>query len=165
MLTHQWPRGFHRQLPADGGVPADLLPPGVDVAGVGSECAAEICAAVRPRYHFCAGEDASFARAPFRQPAAVPRGATIVTRMVGLAAISADKKKKWLHALSLILLCKFTNRVRLPTRRGRHEAFPTNAPHLAQGFRAVHFDCRRVGWKFWVVLALGQDLFVHCSVG
>ena len=99
LLTHDWPRGFHRQLPPDG-VPADLLPDR-NLPDVGSEGVAEMAAAVRPRYHFCGTNDQPFARAPYRQ--SLPGGGQpSVCRLVCLANVSADnKKKKWLHALGL----------------------------------------------------------------
>ena len=95
LLTHEWPRGFYRQLPDDG-VPADVLPDR-DLPEVGSEKVAEMVASVRPRYHFCAGEDTFFARAPYRQDAG-----RSVCRLVCLASVNPEpKKKKWLHALAL----------------------------------------------------------------
>lgn len=98
LLTHDWPRGFCRQLP-EGGVPADVLPER-DLPEVGSETVAEIAACVRPRYHFCATEDQFFQRAPYRQRTTAAGGLS-VCRLVCLACVGPDKKKKWLHALSL----------------------------------------------------------------
>lgn len=102
LLTHEWPRGFHRQLP-EGSFPVDLLPER-DLPSVGVERVAELAATARPRYHFCATEDAAFQRAPYRQPAHPSGGASLgsVCRLVALAAVGPDKKKKWLHALSLV---------------------------------------------------------------
>ena len=106
LLTHEWPRGCFRQLPTDGGVPADLLPDR-DLATVGEELVAELAASLRPRYHFCGGEDAFFARAPYRATSHAsapnrPPPSTIVARLIALASVNPDKKKKWLHALSLV---------------------------------------------------------------
>lgn len=94
LLTCDWPRGFFRKVPADG-VPADVLPER-ELPEVGSEQVAEMACCVQPRYHFCGTEDTFFARAPYRQ------GSGSVCRLVCLAAVNADpKKKKWLHALAL----------------------------------------------------------------
>ena len=106
LLTHEWPRGFFRQLPEVNGLPADLLPDR-DLPTVGSELVAEIAASVRPRYHFCATEDAFFARAPYRavthHPAPnMPPPRCTVARLIALAGVGPDKKKKYLHALSLV---------------------------------------------------------------
>ena len=106
LLTHEWPRGFHQQLPAEGGLPPDLLPER-DLPTVGAELVAELAATVRPRYHFCGTEDAFFQRAPYRAashpPAAnLPPPTTTISRLITLASVGADKKKKWLHALSLV---------------------------------------------------------------
>ena len=103
LLTHEWPRGWHRKLP-DGSLAVDLLPDS-DLPSVGAERVAEMVAAVRPRYHFCGSENAFFARPPFRQlaPSTRAHAATIVSRLVALANVgNADKKQKWLHALSLV---------------------------------------------------------------
>ncbi|KAL1523613.1 hypothetical protein AB1Y20_018549 [Prymnesium parvum] len=96
MLTHQWPRGFFRQLP-EGSLPVDLLPDS-DLPEVGSEIVAELACSLRPRYHFCGSEGQFWQRPAFRQGA----GCAHVCRLVALGAVQADKKQKWLHALSLV---------------------------------------------------------------
>ena len=87
----------------DGSLAVD--PAHSDLPSVG-ERVAEMVAAW-PRYHFCGSENAFFARAPFRQLAPTTDGhahaTTIVSRLVALANVgNADKKQKWLHALSLV---------------------------------------------------------------
>lgn len=100
LLTHEWPRGFFRNLP-EASLSADLLPDS-NLPDVGSEVVSEVVCALRPRYHFCAGEAQFWQRAPHRQGA----GCAHVCRMVALAGVPADKgggkKQKWLHALSLL---------------------------------------------------------------
>ena len=96
LLTHEWPRDWYKQL-ADGAVPADLLADR-DLSEVGSELAAELAVALRPRYHFCASEGQFWQRPPFRQGGICGH----VCRLVAMAHVQPDKKQKWVHALSLV---------------------------------------------------------------
>jgi len=95
LLTSPWPRGAFRQLD-EGALSADLLPDR-DLHEVGLEALAELAVLLRPRYHFAATENQFWQRPPYRHSAAT----TMLCRFIALAAVQADKKQKWLHALSL----------------------------------------------------------------
>jgi len=55
-------------------------------------------AVLRPRHHFCGTEGQFYARPPYR----LPDGHTC--KLLGMASVQADKKQRWLYALSLVPL-------------------------------------------------------------
>jgi hypothetical protein len=69
----------------------------------GHQCIAELCVALKPRYHFSTCLQASFEREPFEQPADYQSSeSTSVTRFESLAAYEhSSKENKWLSAFRL----------------------------------------------------------------
>jgi hypothetical protein len=95
LLTADWGRGVHRQMPAS------LLDPlGLNMQAVGCPIISSIATNISPRYHFCASEGFFFERLPYRN-----QSAAHITRFIALGGVpevkNSDKKRKWLHALNL----------------------------------------------------------------
>jgi hypothetical protein len=95
LLTADWGRGVHLQMPAS------LLDPlGLNMQTVGCPIVSSIATQFAPRYHFCASEGFFFERLPYRNPSG-----THVTRFIALGGVpqekTSDKKRKWVHALNL----------------------------------------------------------------
>ena len=93
LVTSAWParvtRGSRFDPPADDERPAE-------------ECVAQLCAAVQPRYHFSPTASSFYEREPFAHPPAEPGSTTRrVTRFLGIAALNAASKAKWLYAFAL----------------------------------------------------------------
>ncbi|CAM9534173.1 unnamed protein product [Chrysoparadoxa australica] len=95
LLTSDWARGVEVDLPTS--TYEELKALGVHVAGVGSTVAAEAAVSVKPRYHFAGGEGIFFQRQPYRN------SGSHATRYIALGNVSTtkDKKRKWLHAISV----------------------------------------------------------------
>lgn len=95
LLSCAWPKGFYHHLDPTS-LPADLLP-GKDLPDVGLDALAGLAVTLRPRFHFCGGEDQFWQRPPFRLPASQH-----VCRLVGLSCVQEDKKQTWLKAFALV---------------------------------------------------------------
>jgi hypothetical protein len=94
LLTTTWPASIRNgsKIPLAEGV---MLP-------IGQEHIADLCAALKPRYHFSSSLDSFFEREPFfHSPTADTPDVKPVTRFISLAAHGNSKKQKSLYAFSL----------------------------------------------------------------
>ncbi|CAN0109654.1 unnamed protein product, partial [Phaeothamnion confervicola] len=102
LLTTDWPQGAEVDLPAASF--EELKKMGVHVAAAGHPDNTAAALAAKPRYHFAATRDAFFQRLPYRLPEPPPPGqkGVVFTRFVALATVgNPDKKRRWMHALSV----------------------------------------------------------------
>lgn len=93
LITNQWPQGVrsgsNHYLPEDVEPPAD------------AQCIAELCAALKPRYHF-SPSIAYYSREPFFHPATeVEPEVTKVTRFESLAPFNNERKEKWSYGFKI----------------------------------------------------------------
>ena len=104
LLTYQWPASITQGLEAYG--PSAAPPEGLR-ASYGCKEVGDLASIARPRYHFAAGEDASFARLPYFNR---DLGVGIrVTRFVALGPMSGETPPppymQCLHLASLQRRC------------------------------------------------------------
>ena len=92
LITAQWPAGVRDRSK----VAFNLI----DKGPVEQQCVAELCATLKPRYHFSTSPGASFEREPFFFDKTEDGGYPI-TRFVSLAEFGNTKKQKWISAFSL----------------------------------------------------------------
>lgn len=95
LITNQWPKGI--RTGSDVNVPEDksLLPSEV-------QCVADVCATLKPRYHFSASDHFFYEREPFfHLPTEDNPDAKPLTRFISLA--SYGSKQKAMYAFSLDL--------------------------------------------------------------
>ncbi|KAF2147345.1 uncharacterized protein K452DRAFT_314529 [Aplosporella prunicola CBS 121167] len=95
LITSQWPASIRTGSK-------------VDFAAEGEEglfqkqCVADLCAALKPRYHFSVSPNAFYEREPFFHP---PSDETSegyrITRFISLAPYGNPKKAKWIYAFSI----------------------------------------------------------------
>ena len=93
LVTNQWPQGVRsgskRYLPEDIEPPFD------------AQCISDLCAALRPRYHFSAAAT-YYSREPFFHPSAEGETEiTKVTRFEALAPFANTRKEKWFYAFKI----------------------------------------------------------------
>ena len=94
LLSSCWPAsirtGSRVQLPEDGAEPAE------------EQCIADLCATLRPRYHFSTSGEGFYEREPFfHVPKEDKPDERPSTRFISLASASAKSKAKWLYAFSI----------------------------------------------------------------
>ena len=66
------------------------------------QCIAELCAALKPRYHFAASKEKFYEREPFvHHTADTTTTGHLVTRFISLAPFENVAKHKWIYAFSL----------------------------------------------------------------
>ncbi|KAL8784591.1 MAG: hypothetical protein Q9213_003846, partial [Squamulea squamosa] len=77
------------------------LPDGIE-APVGEQSVADLCSALRPRYHFSTTSDAFYEREPFvHRPSEKEPDTKHVTRFISLASSNTPLKQKSLYAFSI----------------------------------------------------------------
>ncbi|KAK5169096.1 uncharacterized protein LTR77_006405 [Saxophila tyrrhenica] len=89
LITNDWPAAIR-----DG---AKAFYNGTEDPPQGIQSIAELCAAVKPRYHFSASS-AFYERDPFFHPDEGPKP---ITRFISLAPFGNPEKSKWIYAFSL----------------------------------------------------------------
>ena len=94
LLSSCWPAsirtGSKVQLPEDTTEPVE------------EQCIADLCATLRPRYHFSTSGESFYEREPFfHAPKEDQPDERPLTRFISLASPSAKSKAKWLYAFSL----------------------------------------------------------------
>ncbi|KAL9025965.1 MAG: hypothetical protein Q9196_005298, partial [Gyalolechia fulgens] len=94
LLTTHWPSDVRKGSKV-------VLPDGVETPS-GERCVADLCLALRPRYHFSTSSDAFYEREPFfhppteKEPEAKP-----ITRFLSLASSTNATKQKSIYAFSI----------------------------------------------------------------
>ena len=90
LVTSEWPAGLHvgSKVPYTGEDP------------VSQQVVAELCATLKPRYHFSTS-DAFFEREPFFHAQEEDTSGYQITRFISLASFGNATKQKWIYAFSL----------------------------------------------------------------
>ncbi|EFE33173.1 uncharacterized protein ARB_07925 [Trichophyton benhamiae CBS 112371] len=92
LITYQWPKGIEK---------GSKVPTG-EIMTEGSQCVANVCLALKPRYQFSSATDTFYEREPFFH---IPEDEYTVekhiTRFINLAPFSTTSKQKWLYAFTL----------------------------------------------------------------
>ncbi|KAI9738765.1 MAG: hypothetical protein M1834_008272 [Cirrosporium novae-zelandiae] len=93
LITYQWPASIRSGSKVD--IPSPAKAP-EDIQGI-----ADLCAAIKPRYHFAASDDIFFEREPFFLPDTDNLDVKHITRFISMAAYGNTQKQKWIYAFSL----------------------------------------------------------------
>ncbi|KAF2108282.1 CwfJ C-terminus 1-domain-containing protein-like protein [Lophiotrema nucula] len=92
LVTNQWPQGIRTR---------SKVPFNVEGEPAAQECLADLCAVLKPRYHFSTSGD-FFEREPFfHTPSEETEGLYPITRFLSLAAYGNPNKQKWIYAFSI----------------------------------------------------------------
>jgi Protein similar to CwfJ C-terminus 1/Protein similar to CwfJ C-terminus 2 len=93
LITNLWPQGVRSGSKFY--LPEDVEPP------LDAQCISDLCAALKPRYHFSTSA-AYYSREPFFHAATDDESeVTRTTRFESLASFSNDKKEKWFYAFKI----------------------------------------------------------------
>lgn len=96
LITSQWPKNIQRGSTVE-------IPSG-STAPTGEQCVADLCSALRPRYHFTSEADFFYEREPFfHLPQEDSPDVKHITRFINLAPYGNASKQKWLYAFTLDL--------------------------------------------------------------
>ncbi|KAL8930481.1 MAG: hypothetical protein Q9208_000665 [Pyrenodesmia sp. 3 TL-2023] len=94
LLTTHWPSDVRKGSKV-------VLPDGVETPS-GERCVADLCATLRPRYHFSTSSNAFYEREPFFHPATEKEPEVKpITRFISLASSSNSSKQKSLYAFNI----------------------------------------------------------------
>ncbi|KAM5480451.1 hypothetical protein McanCB56680_004971 [Microsporum canis] len=92
LVTSQWPKSIEQ---------GSNVPTG-DITLEGSQCVANVCLALKPRYHFSSAAGTFYEREPFfHVPVDEYTVEKHITRFINLAPFSTTSKQKWLYAFTL----------------------------------------------------------------
>ncbi|KAL4784311.1 CwfJ C-terminus 1-domain-containing protein-like protein [Aspergillus varians] len=94
LLTHQWPKGIRTgskvALPEDTTLPQE------------TQCIADLCSALKPRYHLSSTDGLFYEREPFfHLPSEDYPDAKPLTRFISLSSYSKTSKQRWMYAFTL----------------------------------------------------------------
>jgi diadenosine tetraphosphate (Ap4A) HIT family hydrolase len=93
LITNQWPAGIRKRSKVE------FSP---DVQPSEQDCLADLCATLKPRYHFSTSKNTFYEREPFfHTPSEETDGLYRITRFISLAAYGNPNKQKWIYAFSL----------------------------------------------------------------
>jgi hypothetical protein len=93
LVTNEWPARIRTRSKIEFNAQAE--PPAQD-------CIADLCATLKPKYHFSTSGDVFYEREPFfHAPSEETDGLYPVTRFISLAAYGNLNKQKWVYAFSL----------------------------------------------------------------
>jgi hypothetical protein len=94
LVTSEWPTGIRTGSKAD--FKSELGEP------PSQQCIADLCAELKPRYHFSTSADAFFEREPFfHAPTEASPDTFPITRFISMASFGNPNKQKWIYAFSL----------------------------------------------------------------
>ncbi|KAL4922848.1 CwfJ C-terminus 1-domain-containing protein-like protein [Aspergillus aurantiobrunneus] len=94
LLTHQWPKGIRSGSSV--ALPEDATPP-QETQGI-----ADLCSALKPRYHLSSTDGFFYEREPFfHLPSEDNPDAKPLTRFISLASYRRTSKQKWMYAFTL----------------------------------------------------------------
>jgi len=93
LVTSQWPDGIHNGSKVD-------LDTGHTLES--QTCVAELCTALKPRYHFSTSPLTFYEREPFYHDRSADQSETFhITRFISLGSFTSPNKAKWIYAFSL----------------------------------------------------------------
>ena len=93
LITNQWPQGV--RAGSKFYLPEDIEPP------LAAQCISDLCAALKPRYHFSTSA-AYYSREPFFHPNTEDEPeVTRTTRFESLAPFNNKRKEKWFYAFTI----------------------------------------------------------------
>ena len=93
LITNEWPQGVRSRSKAVFNSEAEPA---------SRECVADLCAVLKPRYHFSTSGGTFYEREPFfHVPSEETEGLYPITRFLSLAAYGNPNKQKWIYAFSL----------------------------------------------------------------
>ncbi|KAF2730765.1 hypothetical protein EJ04DRAFT_537033 [Polyplosphaeria fusca] len=93
LITSEWPAGIRNRSKVE------FNPNDHPKA---HDCISELCATLKPRYHFSTSGDAFYEREPFfHTPSEETDGLYPTTRFISLASFGNPDKQKWIYAFSL----------------------------------------------------------------
>lgn len=93
LVTNQWPKSIQdgSKVTLDDSSPSE-----------GVQCVADLCSALKPRYHLSSSADFFFEREPFfHLPSEDAPEIRHVTRFISLASFNNTSKQKWMYAFNL----------------------------------------------------------------
>ena len=93
LLTSSWP--------ADIRAGSQVVWPENNLEPSSERCIAELCGALKPKYHFSTSRDIFFEREPFFHAPKGDSSELCLTRFLSLASTTSSSKAKWLYAFSL----------------------------------------------------------------
>ncbi|KAL9600748.1 MAG: hypothetical protein Q9219_002989 [cf. Caloplaca sp. 3 TL-2023] len=94
LITSHWPAEIHKGSNVG-------LPDGIETPG-GERCVADLCAALRPRYHFSTSSNVSYEREPFfHNPSEKDPDTKPITRFISLASSTNPSKQKSIYAFNI----------------------------------------------------------------
>lgn len=95
LLTTHWPDGIFNHVTID-----ETIQDKINESS--SIKIAQLCNAIRPRYHFVSNIDYFYERQPFRHHRVINEASTNVTRFISLAHVANTKKMKWIYAFNIV---------------------------------------------------------------
>ena len=93
LVTSHWPSSI--RVKSSVRLPDGMMEPQSE------HCVADLCTALKPRYHFSTSSQFFYEREPFRFPKDEQADVTAVTRFISVAARDNASKEKWLYAFSI----------------------------------------------------------------
>ena len=94
LVTSHWPTSVRSRSSVG-------LPEGADEP-LGEDCIADLCSALKPRYHFSTSPQFFYEREPFRNSSKGDQShVATVTRFISMASCNNPFKQKWLYAFSV----------------------------------------------------------------
>ncbi|KAL8687314.1 MAG: hypothetical protein Q9218_006475, partial [Villophora microphyllina] len=126
LITTHWPSDVRRGSKV-------VLPDSIETPA-GEQCAADLCAALRPRYHFSTSNDAFYEREPFfHLPTETEPETKPITRFISLASTNNSSKQKSLYAFSIDATASpvttSQKRQRLASQHQSYSRFSSNTNH------------------------------------
>ena len=93
LITIEWPKGISQ------GSKVDISEQN---ESHGQQCISEVCAALKPRYHFSVSKRSFFEREPFiHSDSGTTADEQMITRFISLPTYKNDAKQKWIYAFSI----------------------------------------------------------------
>lgn len=93
LVTNEWPAGIRSR---------SKVAFNPDQEPASQQCLADLCAVLKPRYHFSTSGNIYYEREPFfHTPSEETDGLYPITRFISMAAYGNPTKQKWIYAFSL----------------------------------------------------------------
>ena len=131
LITYEWPKSIRNGSKAT--LSAEEEP-------VSQACVADLCSALKPRYHFSTSNNTFFEREPFyHETFDSSSNDRSVTRFISLAAFGNPKKAKWIYAFSIDP--RASSALELP-------ADATVSPLVPAGRKRSHAEQQNASYRF-----------------